>query len=473
MGLTKVTYSMIEGAAVNVLDFGAVGDGVTNSAAAIQAAADSIAGTGATLYLPNGIYLCNSQIQFNRIRVLGDSSTLKFNTLGATTDCVILQGSTAETPLEFSNITVDANDCGRDAVVVAGGKTGFAQSDFLSMNYVNVINAVRDGVHIEPAAAFFWIEDFELNNVRVTTPGRHGFSIVIPDYNAVFVNQGAFNNCEVRGAGLTTTGYDVYADCLATSYAGAKASEITFINCEFDAANGTNHGQASVQLNRTGAVGGDYDGWSFINCTFEDVGGLIIVGFPPVIEINDSMPVRNPVCIGGLIAQYGEFVDITKVEFGAMVKQATGNRNFYMMHTTETLRWATGNARLGYDSANVVKAFGGIVPIGGYINRKTIIDSSVTPAITLTKAFSKVYLKANVTGVTMPTVTSADDGLKIIVQFLQDVTGGRTVSGWPVNVLFSGGSFTPTATASFTSGVELIYDSTESKWYEVSRSLNM
>ena len=41
MSLTKVTYSMIDGSPVNVRDFGAVGDGVTNDTAAIQAAIDS------------------------------------------------------------------------------------------------------------------------------------------------------------------------------------------------------------------------------------------------------------------------------------------------------------------------------------------------------------------------------------------------------------------------------------------------
>lgn len=35
MGLTKVTYAMIEGSPINVLDFGAVGDGVTDDTAAI------------------------------------------------------------------------------------------------------------------------------------------------------------------------------------------------------------------------------------------------------------------------------------------------------------------------------------------------------------------------------------------------------------------------------------------------------
>lgn len=38
MSLTKATYSMIDGAPINVLDYGAVGDGVTNDTSAIQAA---------------------------------------------------------------------------------------------------------------------------------------------------------------------------------------------------------------------------------------------------------------------------------------------------------------------------------------------------------------------------------------------------------------------------------------------------
>ena len=42
MALTKVSYSMIQGDVVNVLDFGAVGDGTTDDAAAIQAAMDSV-----------------------------------------------------------------------------------------------------------------------------------------------------------------------------------------------------------------------------------------------------------------------------------------------------------------------------------------------------------------------------------------------------------------------------------------------
>ena len=44
MGLTKVTYAMIDGAPVNVLDYGAIGDGATDDSNALNAAATAAAG---------------------------------------------------------------------------------------------------------------------------------------------------------------------------------------------------------------------------------------------------------------------------------------------------------------------------------------------------------------------------------------------------------------------------------------------
>lgn len=53
MALTKATYSLIDGAPANVKDFGAVGDGIANDRAAIQAAFNSGA---KKIYFPTGIY---------------------------------------------------------------------------------------------------------------------------------------------------------------------------------------------------------------------------------------------------------------------------------------------------------------------------------------------------------------------------------------------------------------------------------
>lgn len=57
MPLTKVSYSLITGSPANVMDFGAVGDGLANDRAAIQAAVDSGA---KSIYFPPGTYFVGS-----------------------------------------------------------------------------------------------------------------------------------------------------------------------------------------------------------------------------------------------------------------------------------------------------------------------------------------------------------------------------------------------------------------------------
>lgn len=78
MSLTKTTYSMIAGAPFNVLDFGAVGDGVADDTAAIQAAIDSVGSNGA-VFFPVGTYKITSTLNYaganaNAITLYSDSS---------------------------------------------------------------------------------------------------------------------------------------------------------------------------------------------------------------------------------------------------------------------------------------------------------------------------------------------------------------------------------------------------------------
>jgi hypothetical protein len=62
MALTKVSYSMITGAPVNLKDFGAVGDGIANDTDNIQAAINYCLANEKSLYVPAGSYLLTSQI---------------------------------------------------------------------------------------------------------------------------------------------------------------------------------------------------------------------------------------------------------------------------------------------------------------------------------------------------------------------------------------------------------------------------
>ena len=81
MALTKATYSMIQGAVVNVLDFGADPTGVASSSAAIQAAINSI--TSGVVFIPKGTYLITTAVTTKSgitIKGEGTASQLLVNT---------------------------------------------------------------------------------------------------------------------------------------------------------------------------------------------------------------------------------------------------------------------------------------------------------------------------------------------------------------------------------------------------------
>lgn len=94
MSLTKVSYSMIQGAVVNVLDFGAIGDGTTDDTAAIQAAVDSV--TNGTVYFPNGTYKITNTI------TIDGSTKLSLNFVGnGLASEVVYAGTTANIPMFY------------------------------------------------------------------------------------------------------------------------------------------------------------------------------------------------------------------------------------------------------------------------------------------------------------------------------------------------------------------------------------
>lgn len=83
MSLTKVSYSMISGAVVNILDFGAVGDGVTDDTVAIQAAIDSLAPTNAANFLGGGtVYIPAGKFRVTSTLLIGYGITLQGNGAG-------------------------------------------------------------------------------------------------------------------------------------------------------------------------------------------------------------------------------------------------------------------------------------------------------------------------------------------------------------------------------------------------------
>jgi hypothetical protein len=111
MSLTKVSYSMITGAMINVRDYGAKGDGTTNDTAAIQAAITAATANGqSTLYIPTGTYIVKSQLNVSQCSVMGDgvyASIIKAGS-GFTGTNLMYVGSLAQN-LVYQDFQLDGN----------------------------------------------------------------------------------------------------------------------------------------------------------------------------------------------------------------------------------------------------------------------------------------------------------------------------------------------------------------------------
>ena len=149
MSLTKVTYSMIENAPINVIDYGAVGDGVTNDTTAIQNALNIAGANKITLILNDGTYAVTGLTIPSNVTFEGQSlnSTLKNISTGVT-NFVTIDGTENVT---VKNITFDTNNktgadtSGAVAIVLTSTSTAVNNTIITGCKFINgVIRAFID-----------------------------------------------------------------------------------------------------------------------------------------------------------------------------------------------------------------------------------------------------------------------------------------------------------------------------------------
>jgi hypothetical protein len=201
MALTKVSYSMITGAAANILDFGAANN--ADSTAAIQAALTSLAVSGGTVHAPAGTYLVTTQLTVpSNVAVVGEGIGItKFSaTTAMTASQAVFYGNGSNT-MRFENFSILGNTNGTN-----GAGSGIHCKNGLGnqIRSVFVSNTTQAGIRLEEQNNA-WVDSCWLqSNGRTGYTDNHGIMIysaagsTVDNYNIKITNN-KINNAFRKG----------------------------------------------------------------------------------------------------------------------------------------------------------------------------------------------------------------------------------------------------------------------------------
>lgn len=261
MSLTKVTYSMIRGTSANVLDFGAVGDGINDDTQAIQNALDSGA---KSVFIPEGIYFVSTLNVPNTVKQLygiggnrSNGSVIKFG---------------------YGNQTLD------NGLLIENSNAGFVCSDlsitFPSGSYTNGIYVDHDN-HFHTWTNVTTDDSSVVGSFHVANHWR----LAANCWSNVFIHCGAWgsNNTNTIGfyTGDSSNSIDFYScrllHCGIGLYLpGASQELITYHGGEI-----ASNGLAGVHIGDTsGSTGAQLETLNFIGVYFEDQTNHIVQNMP-------------------------------------------------------------------------------------------------------------------------------------------------------------------------------------------------
>ena len=167
MSLTKVSYSMINGAPANILDYGA---SPTASASTNTAAIQQCINENSVLYIPAGTYSINGPITINSATVSGGQRTIFGDSKersvirATTTNSGLFNNVNRHDAIAFSDFTFDGNNIANYGVVLGvNGSIGtLAASSADSFINFRVVRCVLAGVTLH-YSQYFSIQNCEFS----------------------------------------------------------------------------------------------------------------------------------------------------------------------------------------------------------------------------------------------------------------------------------------------------------------------
>lgn len=219
MALTKVSYSMITGAPINVLDYGATGDGITDDTDAILDAIAAMPSVGSALFFPAGTYIVNSDnvngLKFNgksNFVVEGYGATIKVkNSAPVTTNHEVMFFINCQNGA-INGLTIDGNRANR-TITMQTASHCLSITDYCSNIVVNDVvckNSTSDGLYVSTTVLgtqASYPTDIVLNNCIADNAYRNGLSVI--GSLRLTVNGGQYKN---TNGTLPKCGIDIEPD---------------------------------------------------------------------------------------------------------------------------------------------------------------------------------------------------------------------------------------------------------------------
>ena len=186
MSLTKVSFSMIEGAYVNALDYGADDSGSSDSSAAIQSALSYATANNQALYLPSGTYLVNTAIVLTQpafpVVIFGAGKTTVIKTTATVNGVITVQGTDPDVDVSrffqgvfISNLRLNGPERYGGSRAGTGIYTYGCQGVHLDQVFVYGFD---NGVRLRNTdLANVTRCQFQVNNVGLTTTTNTGYAL--------------------------------------------------------------------------------------------------------------------------------------------------------------------------------------------------------------------------------------------------------------------------------------------------------
>lgn len=403
MTLTKATYSMIEGAPVNVLDFGAIGDGVTDDTAALTAAINYAGANSKAVFIPAGNYRVTSAIElrcsvFGEATYYGDVTTI-----------------TADNAVAFS---VFVNDTTQSNLRLRGNIEG------INFNSVQTkLHTAIDGdiyrqriarcriqnfaVGASLQGVYVWLDEVSFNSNGIGTFIEPLLDNGINLASTMF----HFKNCVWQ---FNDTGIDQYYDSGAGTGAEINTLKaVTFVSCGWE--DSTDYGVRVrgwfkfanfigcwTEANGTAGLIGDFNGSAF-NCNFTDTNSATNTLFRGLANISND-------------------VSITTLKFKAQTAYTGQTKSTLDVYSEGA--WTTTVTETNCSGVTLSDALytrvGRLVTLSGRFSG-TLTTTATQVGITFTLPFNQSASASRAVGTAYHTCSSTDDGFSGV----RDASGGN------------------------------------------------